>query len=109
MSNSLQLAANFFKGSIAISLAWLILGVSLLSLSPEQHRNIHHEAGIVGHTCILTLFSSGSLESSSTDPIEFTQGLTAAVDFPHFKEEAPRTGFPFRYLARAPPSSTSTH
>ncbi len=109
MSDSLQKTTKYFRGSIATTLAGMILGFSLLSLSPEQHSNIHDDAGIVGHTCILTLFSSGSIENGSTDPIEINASLTAAIEFPHLKEELSSADSSLGYLARAPPSPASAH
>ncbi len=104
MIESLKKNKTAWQKLIAATVAALVLGLSFLSGSPDRHSNIHPEADTVEHNCVLTLFSSSSIDCDSPDTFEVDNSLNRPVQYPQSVEKARYSGLPFKVSARAPPS-----
>ena len=54
------------KSAIAGFLAVLLLGVSVLAVSPSLHQLVHHDAGSPDHQCFITFFAKGHVAPAVT-------------------------------------------
>ena len=58
--SKIQLTAN---PVLAAFLAFSLLFLSSLAASPTLHRSLHADANAPGHTCVITLFAKGQINS----------------------------------------------
>jgi hypothetical protein len=52
-----------------------------LSVSPQLHERVHPDANRADHTCVVTIFASGSCEHATAAPIAIDAPAPCGTDF----------------------------
>jgi hypothetical protein len=93
------------KPALAGVLAVFVLFFSTLAASSSLHQLVHHDAGAPNHSCVITLFATGQIDSAPAFlmPAVIAALLGALVLLP---ETVELPSADYRYSSsRAPPSS----
>ena len=57
------------RAFVAVAVSAAFLWALALSVSPQLHERIHHDANRIDHSCAITFIASGSYHYSPTAPL----------------------------------------
>jgi len=85
----------------------LVLLLNALAASPALHELIHKDADQAGHSCVVTLFAHGQVDSASGD-VPVAVPLTLIETTPSSIFSVPGTAIENLPPGRAPPAGLSS-
>lgn len=69
MRRIIQRSDSFFLKSVAILVAACVVLAVGLSVSPDLHEKLHHDAGHAHHECLVTMIASGGMDHVTPAPV----------------------------------------
>jgi hypothetical protein len=95
------------KPALSGLLVALVLALNALAAAPTLHEIIHKDAGQAGHSCVITLFAHGQVDSASID-VAVAAPTVAIETTPSIIFSVPSAAIENLPSGRAPPAVISS-